>query len=236
MKKFLAMILVAMMVVMTGAAFAEWDPMADAIPEENTVEEAAAEEPAVEAPADDAAADAAAPEGYKLYQYEPYIVADYGTIIMESAEYVETATALNPAEHSVKFPASNGNLMLQIRLLYHPMTDDQNYTTAFECDLIADAEYPARRMVESAVNSIDDVQKCVHYGPYMDGDATAYLVNIVGTNQNMSVNSGNSNATLSLAYYLYDYIAEVPASLAESGTPVYLQLDVNGTALYYQVQ
>ena len=238
MKKFLAMILAAMMVVMTGAAFAEWDPMAGADPAESTVEEVAmAEEPVAAEKSQIEAAEVAIPDGYRIYLNDPCIASEYGSIIVLSTEYVEVAQAMDAAEDSAKLAASNGNLMLQIRLVYRPFTEGQNIETAFSCKLFADAEYPTRMMLECDTNALS-ARNAIHTNPDCQNiSKNSYLVNVANTQETLAIKNKKTNMGYDdPCYYLYDYIAEVPASLASSNTPVYLQLNVNGSEFCYQVQ
>ena len=233
MKKFLAMILVAMMAVVACAAFAEWDPAADAVPEVNNAIEAVAEQPAVEAPAPEApaAASVGTPEGYKIYMNEPYTASDYGTIFVRSAEFVDVATAMEPAEDSAKLAASSGNKMFQVRMVYHPLADGQPFASAFTCNVITEGEYQGRLMVEGSTNEINS-----RFIGHADPECTSYnhnyyLLNTVGSDAPMSKLHASSTA-----FYLFDYIVEVPASLADSSAPVYVQLNVNGEMVYVQVR
>lgn len=184
------------------------------------------------------------PQGLKLYQYEPVTNPDWGYVYVKSAEFTDVAQAIDAAEDSAKLTPSDGNIMLDIKLVFSARSEELLMNHPFDYMLVVDGEAftDGRLMIESRGPSMS-LESCARSDAncrerlvareYESVETLSYLVNVSGDNRNFGT---LRDISIENIYYMYDYIAELPASVAHSSTPVFLQLGLGEVPYYFQIQ
>ena len=248
MKKFLTWMTV-LTLLLTGAALAENAPVPrfstignnqtengeTAETEETSVpdgtsETAGTEETAVlpDAPeTNEPAVEYAAPEGKRAYQYMLQLYERVGFMIADW-KFTETVQAVNAAERSVRIPASEGNVMLDVQYVLRVQGNTIVTLGEITCSIVdgTGRKYESSMWVEASQNEISE-QSVKHKTADTNSHENAYLIPTDGLEVKVK-----NNINLE-GYILFDCIAEIPAATAGSDIPLYIVIHNMGETDYY---
>ncbi len=219
MKKFLVLMM-ALMMMLTGAALAENIPAPDFGTRDGTAQETAA-------PA--ATEGYTVPSGRRTFQYT--MVEDGGVgFMMREWEITDSVRAEEPDEKSPEItPEFDGMKLVHIRYVHR-------FRTSTALDTIQGAVvdgtqqvYPADIYLEGSRNLISS-DNVVHGTVDCNSHSNSFLLPVSGSTKTIGSSTGYD------WFMLCDFIAEIPEALAESDMPLFLTVKVGATDYYIRLQ
>ncbi len=185
-------------------------------------------------------ASASSGEGRRVMLNESVNVDEWGSFAVMDAGFTDCVQAISAVPESLKITPTAGNTLFQARISFKTFNKDNPLVSnAFSCKLInAGTVYDNGWTLLEAKQPDGSHHTEVSLSSLLNhSDRLRYLYNVEGSSMTVYGNLVDYD-NLYGDCALFDYAVEIPASVADEtdDSSLILQIDVNGTPLYYQVR